>query len=83
MDPDRPDGEPQSQSQSRPQSLPEHEYRNASFTFEGQMERLQHWVVGVNRRGGHDKRLAQIAVITMLALLALAYVSGILWGLFA
>jgi hypothetical protein len=67
----------------RPEGEPEHEYRNAAFTFEGQIERLQHWVVGINRRGGRDKRLVQIAVIAMLALLALAYVSGILWGLFA
>jgi hypothetical protein len=61
---------------------PQHEYRNASFTFEGQMERLQHWVVGVNRRGGQEKRLVQIAVIAGLALLLLAYFSGIFWGLF-
>jgi len=66
----------------RPEPEPEPEYRNASFTFEGQMERLQHWVVGVNRRGGSDKRLVQIAVITMLVLLFLAYFSGIFWGLF-
>ena len=70
MDPDGPEPEP------------EPEYRNASFTFEGQMERLQHWVIGINRRGGSDKRLVQIAVITMLVLLFLAYFSGIFWGLF-
>ncbi len=61
---------------------PEPEYRNPAFTFEGQIERLQHWVVGINRRGGRDKRLVQIAVIAGLALLLLAYFSGIFWGLF-
>lgn len=61
---------------------PAPEYRNASFTFEGQMERLQHWVVGINRRGGRDKQLVKIAVIAGLALLLLAYFSGIFWGLF-
>ncbi len=61
---------------------PEPEYRNPAFTFEGQIERLQHWVVGINRRGGNDKRLVQIAVIVGLALLLLAYFSGIFWGLF-
>jgi hypothetical protein len=66
-----------------PTPEPEPEYRSAAFTFEGQMERLQHWVVGVNRRGGQEKRVVQIAVVAMLALLALAYASGILWGLFA
>jgi len=60
----------------------EPEYRNPAFTFEGQIERLQHWVVGINRRGGRDKRLVQIAVIAGLALLLLAYFSGIFWGLF-
>jgi hypothetical protein len=73
VDPDRPD---------QPDHEPEPEYRNAAFTFEGQMERLQHWVVGINRRGGPDKRLVQIAVIGGLALLLLAYFSGIFWGLF-
>ncbi|MGZ8734979.1 MAG: hypothetical protein ACXW1M_07300 [Acidimicrobiia bacterium] len=76
MDPDRPE------SPDRPKSGPEPEYHNASFTFEGQIERLQHWVVGINRRGGRDKRLVQIAVIVGLALLLLAYFSGIFWGLF-
>jgi hypothetical protein len=61
---------------------PEPEYRNAAFTFEGQIERLQHWVVGINKRGGRDKRLVQIAVITGIALLLLAYFSGIFWGIF-
>ena len=77
VDPDPLDGT------DRPEREPEHEYRNASFTFEGQIERLQHWVVGINRRGGQEKRLVQIAVVSLLALLALAYVAGILWGIFA
>lgn len=45
------------------------------------MDRLQHWVRGVNRRGGREKRVVQLLVITGLALLALAYASAILWGL--
>ncbi len=80
MDPDRPDAP---DGPETPRGEPEHEYRNASFTFEGQIERLQHWVVGINQRGGQEKRLVQIAVISLLALLALAYAAGILWGIFA
>jgi hypothetical protein len=80
VEPDR--SERPDQPGERPDRPPEHEFRNASFTFEGQMERLQHWVVGINRRGGRDKRLVQIAVIVGLALLLLAYFSGIFWGLF-
>jgi hypothetical protein len=65
-----------------PDPAGEPEYRNAAFTFEGQIERLQHWVVGINRRGGRDKQLVKIAVLVGLGLLLLAYFSGIFWGLF-
>jgi hypothetical protein len=63
--PDRADGEP----------------RSPAFTFEGQIERLQRFVVGINRRGGRDKRVAQVLVVGGLALLALLYLSGIVWGI--
>jgi hypothetical protein len=78
MEPERPDPVPAPGTGREP----EPEYRNAAFTFEGQIERLQHWVVGINRRGGRDKRLVQIAVLVGLALLLLAYFSGIFWGIF-
>jgi hypothetical protein len=57
------------------------EPRSPAFTFEGQIERLQRFVVGINRRGGRDKRVAQVLVVGGLALLALLYLSGIVWGI--
>ncbi len=81
MEPDQ-SNHPDSNRPDQPELPSVHEFRNGSFTFEGQMERLQHWVVEINRRGGRDKQIVRIAVIAGLALLLLAYFSGIFWGLF-
>ena len=56
------------------------EFESAAFTFEGQIERLQAMVVGINRRGGTTKKIAQVLVIGGLALFAVAYFVVIVLG---
>jgi len=75
----RPDGSDSSE-EAPPGPSPDPE--NAAFTFEGQIERLQRFVVGINRRGGRQKKIAQVLVVGGLGLLAAMYVGVILWGIF-
>lgn len=68
-------------SKPEPTDEPTGEYANAAFTFEGQIERLRHLVVGINRRGGRQKRIAQVLVVGGLVLLAAFYLAMIFWGI--
>jgi len=81
--PSRPsDADPSTDSDPAPLEAPP-EFENAAFTFEGQIERLQAMVVGINRRGGTTKRIAQVLVLGGIALFAALFFLVIVVGILA
>lgn len=80
-----PGDSPHSDSRGAPDSDEESlqappEFKSAAFTFEGQIERLQAMVVGINRRGGATKKIAQVLVLGGIALFAALFILVIVVG---